>query len=314
MIAFLARRVLALVATLLAIAVLSFALLRAAPGGPFDGERNVPEAVERALEERFGLGRPLPEQLLRWLAGLLHGDLGPSFRYRGRSVNEILAAGAPASAAIGLLALEMAVVAGVAGGALAAARPHGAADRAIRAAAALATTVPNFVFATLFVAVFCLALRLVPVAGFGGAGHLVLCAATLALPHAAAIARLARASLLETLSQDFVRTARAKGLPESAVILRHALRPALAPVVQVLGPVAASLATGSLAVEAVFNVPGIGAHFVSAAHNRDYTLVLGTVLVYSTLLLVFNAAAEVLAAWLDPRSREAPAPGGGPRA
>jgi oligopeptide transport system permease protein len=314
-----ARRLARLVLTLVAIALASFALLRAAPGGPFDDERSVPPAVLAALEERFGLSLPAfwnagaarargplaaveETQIGRYFGGLLRGDLGPSFKYRGRSVNEVLAAGAPASAAVGLLALEVAVILGLGLGALAATRRGGLADRAVGGFAALAGAVPNYVFAVLFASTFCLAFRIFPIAGFGRPAHLVLPALALALPHAAAIARLARASLLETLGQDFVRTARAKGISEAAVVLRHALRPALAPVVQYLGPATAALATGSLAVEAVFNIPGMGAHFVNAAQNRDYTLVMGTVLVYSAALLVFNALADLAAAWLDPRA------------
>lgn len=320
MIALLASRAVRLVSTLVVIALASFALLRAAPGGPFDGERSVPPGVLAALEARFGLSLPpfwngaarrergllagLAEtQLGRWMGGLLRGDLGPSFKYRGRSVNEVLAAGAPASAAVGILALEVALLAGLPLGALAATRRGGLADRAVRAFAALALAVPNFVLAVVLASIFCLAWKLFPISGFGRPAHLVLPALALALPHAATIARLSRASLLETLSQDFVRTARAKGLSEAAVVFRHALRPALAPVAQYLGPAAAGLATGSLAVEAVFNIPGIGAHFVNAAQNRDYTLVMGTVLLYSAVLLAFNALADLAAAWLDPRGR-----------
>lgn len=312
MIAFALGRAATLVATLVVIAVASFFLLRAAPGGPFDEDRSVPPEIERALEAYYGLDRPVLEQLARWLAAAARGDLGPSFKYRGRSVNEILAAGAPASAAVGLLALEVAVLFGAGAGALAAARSGGLADRAVRALAALGMAMPNFLWALLFAALFCLGFKLLPIHGFGRPQHLVLPALSLAIPHASAIARLTRASLLETLEADFVRTARAKGLSETRVVLRHALRPAFAPVVQYLGPAAAGLVTGSLAVEAVFNVPGIGAHFVNAALNRDYTLVLGTVLFYSALLLVFNAACDLVAAWLDPRAKEVRSPGGRP--
>jgi oligopeptide transport system permease protein len=217
-------------------------------------------------------------------------------------VNEILAAGAPASAAIGVVALELAAAAGIGAGALAAVHRGRRADRLVRMAANLLAAIPSFLLAVALAAIFCLALRLLPLSGWGSPAHLILPAVALSAPHAAAIARLTRASLLETLDQDFVRTARAKGLTEAAVVLRHALPPALAPVIQYLGPAAAGLMTGSLAVEAVFNVPGIGAHFVHAALNRDYSLVLGTVLLYSALLLVLNAAADVTAAWLDPRA------------
>jgi len=296
-------KVLSLAVTLLAIAVLSFALLRAAPGGPFDDDK-VPAAVRAEMEARYGLHDPVLVQLGRYLAGVAQGDLGPSFRYRGRSVAEVLLAGAPASAAIGLLALELAAVLGILGGALAAARKDGPADRVVRGVASLLGAAPSFLVAALLASVLGLTLRLFPVAGWGTWRHLVLPSVALALPHAAAIARLTRSSLLETLSQDFCRTARAKGVPEAAIVLRHALPPALAPVVQYLGPAAAGLVTGSLAVEAVFQVPGMGAHFVNAAQDRDYMLVMGTVLVYSAVLLPLNAAADLVAARLDPRSRE----------
>ncbi len=305
MIGLILRRLAALALTLLAIAVLSFLVLRVAPGGPFDDDK-IPPDVLRELEARYGLSEPLPRQLARWLSGLARGDLGPSFKYRGRSVNEVLAAGAPASAAIGVVALEIAALGGIAAGAAAAARRGGAVDHAVLAVSSLLGAIPSFAVAAGLAALFCLGLRWFPVAGWGSPSHLVLPALALAAPHAAAIARLTRASLLETLEQDFIRTARAKGVPETAVLVRHALPPALAPVVQYLGPAAAGLVTGSLAVEAVFNIPGIGAHFVNAALNRDYTLVLGAALLYSALLLAFNVAADVAAAWLDPRAADAP--------
>ncbi len=316
------RRAFALLFTLFIVAVASFGLLRLAPGGPFDQERSIPPEVLAALERHYGLDLPAywnedawrageakralaDTQLGRWLDGLRRGDLGPSFQYRGRSVNEILRAGAAASVSIGLLALELALVGGLLAGAAAASRPGGLCDRLIRGAAALGIACPNYVLAAGLAGVIGLWLRLLPVGGWGRPAHLVLPAVALAVPHMAILARLSRASLLETLHLEFIRTARAKGLAEWRVVLVHALRPSLAPVVQYLGPATASLVTGSLAVEAIFNVPGVGAHFVNAALNRDYTLVMGTVVVYAALVLILNAVADLVALWLDPRTAEA---------
>jgi oligopeptide transport system permease protein len=316
------RRIAILAVTLLVTAVLSFGLLHLAPGGPFDKEKSVPPEVEAALLSYYGLDLPVlldtaalgegrvveavtRTQIGRWFGALLRGDLGPSLKHRGLSVNDLLAAGAPVSAAIGLLALEVALILGIGAGVVSAARAGGVFDRVLRAAASVVLAVPTFLLAALLSVVVGLALGWLPVAGWGRPEHLVLPAVALGLPYAAAIARLVRTTVLETLGEGFVRTARAKGLSGPAVVLRHALRPSLVPVVQYLGPATAGLVTGSVAIETVFNLPGVGIHFVSAALNRDYTLVMGTVLLYAVVLLVLNALADIASSWLDPRSRDA---------
>ncbi|RME77153.1 MAG: ABC transporter permease [Planctomycetota bacterium] len=315
----LVRRVAGLVLTWCAIAVASFALLHAAPGGPFDRDKSVPPEVERALERYYGLALPVlldtealrqgavvractHTQLARWFGALLRGDLGPSLKHRDLTVNELLGAGIVVSATVGLLALELAVLLGVGMGLLSAARAGGALDRVLGAVVALLLAVPAFLLGALASSVFGLGLGWFPVAGWGRAAHVVLPAVTLGLPYAAVIARLTRAAALEALSEPYVRTARAKGLRGAAVVLRHVLRPALVPVVQYLGPAAAGLVTGSVAIEAIFNLPGIGVHFVAGALDRDYPLVMGTVLLYATVLLVLNALADLAASVLDPRS------------
>lgn len=320
---FLARLRAALI-TVILIATASFALLRVAPGGPFDSERALPASVRREVEAYYGLDRPafldrdalregriaaavLETQYAGYVGRLARLDLGPSLRYRGRSVNEVLAAGAPVSAALGLVALEVALLLGLPLGIFAALGAGGRFDRGVRAGTSLVVSVPNFLLATGLLAVLGLRLGWLPVAGIGTPRHLVLPVIALALPYAATIARLIRASLLETLYLDFVRAARARGLSETAVVVRHALRPALVPVVAFLGPAAAGLATGSLVIESIFNIPGMGAHFVNGALNRDYGVILGAVLVYSAALLACNALADVAAAALDPRLRGAPA-------
>ncbi|GIW71804.1 MAG: ABC transporter [Planctomycetota bacterium] len=321
MIALVVRRLGVLVLTLLVTAALSFALLHAAPGGPFDRERSVPPEVEAALARHYGLDRPVlldlealgrgelgrafaDTQLGRWLGGLLRGELGPSLQHRGLAVEQLLAAGLPVSAAVGLLGLEVALVLGLGGGLLAAARHGRMADRLVRAAASAALAVPPFLLAVALALIFGLGLGWLPVAGWGQPRHLVLPALALGIPYGAVIARLVRSAVLEVLAEPFVRTARAKGLGGTAVLLRHALRPALVPVVQYLGPLAAGLVTGSVAVETVFNLPGVGIHFVAGALNRDYPLVMGTVLLYAGSLLVLNALADLVALWLDPRGRQ----------
>ncbi len=303
------RRFAGLAATALAIVTLSFVLLRLAPGGPFDEERSVAPSTEVALRAYFGLDDPIATQYLRYLGNLVRGDLGPSLKYRGRSVGELLAAGLPASAALGLLALALALASGLVLGALAALWRGRALDRLASVLTAGALSLPSFLIGALLLAVFALWLRVLPAGGFGTPAHLVLPAVALAIPHAATIARLTRTSLVETLAQDFVRTARAKGLSEAEVVARHALRPALLPVIAHLGPAAAGLFTGSLAVESIFNIPGIGAYFVNGALNRDYTLVMGAVVVGSVVLLAFNALADGLCALADPRLRS---PASGP--
>jgi oligopeptide transport system permease protein len=301
------RRSAGFVLTLLVIATLSFILLRAAPGGPFDAEREVEPSIRAAQERKFGLDRPLPAQYLTYMRDLLlDGDLGPSSQYPGMSVNEIIAASLPPSLILGALALLIALGLGVPLGALSGARSGAFTDRAITAVAAVGISIPNFVLGALLLAVFGLHLRILPVAGLTGPANYVLPALTLGLPLAAVITRLTRTGMVAMMGEDFIRTARAKGIPERRVVMVHALRTSLLPVVSYLGPAAAAVLTGSVVVEQIFAVPGLGTHFVNSALNRDYSLVMGTVLLYSGLLILLNLLSDLLLAALDPRIEVTP--------
>jgi oligopeptide transport system permease protein len=299
------RRIAGVVPTLFIIITLSFFVIRIAPGGPFDEEQALPPEIKANLEAAYGLDRPLTEQYLRYLGGLARGDFGPSFKFKDFSVTELIAQGLPISLTLGLSAVLLALLVGVPLGTLAALRQNSATDYGIMGAAVLGIALPSFVTGPLFALVFGLYLRWLPVAGWetGQARYLVLPVITLALPVIAYIARLTRGSLLEILRTNFVRTARAKGLSESQVILRHALRPALLPVVSYLGPATAFVVTGSLVVETVFGLPGSGRYLVQGAINRDYTLVMGMIVVYGSLTLTCNLVADLIYGWLDPRVR-----------
>jgi oligopeptide transport system permease protein len=299
------RRIAGVVPTLFIIITLSFFVIRIAPGGPFDEEQALPPEIKANLVAASGLDRPLTEQYLRYLGGLAHGDFGPSFKFKDFSVTELIAQGLPISLTLGLSAVLLALLVGVPLGTLAALRQNSPTDYSIMGVAVLGIALPSFVTGPLFALVFGLYLRWLPVAGWetGQARYLVLPVITLALPVIAYIARLTRGSLLEVLRTNFVRTARAKGLSESQVILRHALRPALLPVVSYLGPATAFVVTGSLVVETVFGLPGSGRYLVQGAINRDYTLVMGMIVVYGSLTLTCNLVADLVYGWLDPRVR-----------
>ena len=304
MLTFAARRVALAVPVLLAVATLTFFIMRVAPGGPFDAERRLPAAVQANVEARYHLDRPLWQQYLGYMGDLLRGDLGPSFRYPDRTVGELIAFGLPVSLTLGLAALAVALAIGMPAGVIAAVRQNRTADHLVMGIAMLGVSIPNFVLGPLLIIAFALHLGWLPVAGWGTWRQIALPALTLGVFYAAFVARLTRASMLEVIRQDFVRTARAKGLAERAVIGLHALRPALLPVVSYLGPAAARVLTGSVVVEQIFSVPGVGRYFVTAALNRDYTMVLGTALVYSTLLVAFNVLVDMAYGWLDPRIRD----------
>ncbi|MEH3120286.1 MAG: ABC transporter permease subunit [Methylorubrum populi] len=302
MIALIARRIAQSLPTLFLVVTGSFFLIRLAPGGPFDLERPLPPAAMENLRRVYGLDQPPIVQYGRYLASLLRGDLGPSFTFRDLTVTDLFARGLPVSATLGALAFGLALTLGVGLGSLAAFRRGGPADRLVGLAASLGLAVPNFVTAPLLQIVFGLGLAWLPVGGWGAPQNLVLPVITLALPHAAGIARLTRASLAEVLIQPHVRTQRAMGLSRARVA-RHALRGALLPVVATLGPLAAGLMTGSVVVETVFGLPGIGRYFVDGALNRDYTLVMGTVVLVAAMVVAFNLIADLAAAALDPRLR-----------
>lgn len=306
MIRFILRRLVQSVPTLLAVVTVSFFLMRLAPGGPFDLERPLAPAAMENLRRVYGLDRPLIAQFGSYLAALARGDLGPSYSFRDMSVLDLIARGLPVSATLGSLALVLSAGLGVALGIAAALRRGGALDRLLGVGAALTLSLPSFVVAPLLQIAFGLTLRWLPLSGWadGAPSHLVLPVITLALPQVGAMARLTRASLGEVLRTQPVRTMRSLGLPPLRVT-RHALRGALLPVVAYLGPLAASLLTGSVVVETIFGLPGIGRYFVEGALNRDYTLVMGTVLLVAGLVIAFNLAADLACAWLDPRLRSA---------
>jgi len=304
MIPFLARRLASGAAVLLAIAILVFVLARLAPGGPFDEERELPKDVRAALEARWHLRESLPRQLGFFFAGLARGDLGPSMRQLDWSVSEIVASAFPVSAALAALALAWAVPLGLWLGSRAAGRPGGPADAAATGAGLAGVALPSFVTAPILMMVFAFGLHLLPPGGWGELRQAVLPAVALGLPVCAVVARLARAATRENLAKDYCRTARAKGLSERAVVVNHALRNGLLPVLNYLGPATAAALTGSFAVEKVFAIPGLGSHFVNAALGRDLTLLVGVVLVYSALLIAVNIAVDVACAALDPRIRE----------
>jgi len=298
------RRVAFLAPSFALLVAVTTALMYLAPGNPFAQERAVEKSVEAALRARYGV----PESAFAFFRiyserVVLAGDLGPALKVQGRSVAELLGPALPVSLALGGSALLLALVLGVGLGVRAGLRPNSASDHASMGLALLGISLPAFVIGAVLVIVFALRLGWLPVAGWGGFASAVLPSVTLALPHAAVIARLARAGTVETMRQDFVRTARAKGLPERLVVWKHALRPALLPVVSYLGPAAASILTGSFVVETLFGVPGMGQWFVKGAINRDYPVVLGTALFYFGLVSLFNLVVDLAYAWLDPRTQ-----------
>jgi oligopeptide transport system permease protein len=301
----LAARLLEALLTLWLLATLCFVLLRAAPGGPFDAEKAAPPEVEAALAAQYRLDRPLPAQYALWLGDVVRGDLGPSFQYPDYTVNQLVGQALPVSALNGGLALLLALALGVPLGVLAALRRGCALDRVLMFGAGLGLAVPKFVAAPLLVLLFAVTLKWLPAGGWGEWRHVVLPVIALALPNLAWCARLTRASMLDTLSADYLRAARARGLSETRLLFAHALRPGLLPVVAWLAPALINVVTGSAVVEQVFGIPGMGRYFVQGALNRDYTLVLGVVLVVGALIVLIGALVDALRAALDPRLREA---------
>ena len=307
MLSYTLRRLLGAIPTLFVVVTATFFLMRLAPGGPFDQEQTLTPEIQANLEAAYGLDQPVWVQYGRYLQGLVHGDFGPSFKYRDFTVTELIRDGLPVSLTLGLCALALAIAVGVALGSFAALRHNSVSDALIRSIAVIGIALPAFVIAPLLALVFGIHLRWLPVAGWepGSLRTLVLPVIALALPVSAYIARLMRASLLEVLTSGFVRAARARGLPERVVVIRHALKSALIPVASYLGPAAAAVLTGSLVIETIFGIPGMGRYLVQGALNRDYTLVMGMVIVYASLTLFFNLIVDLLYGWLDPRVRHA---------
>ncbi len=306
MLTYIARRLLSAIPTLFVIVTISFFLIRLAPGGPFDLEQPLEAAVMENLKRLYKLDQPLHMQYLTYLKGLLQGDLGPSFYYRDLTIAQLFAKGLPVSMRLGGLALLLALAVGLVCGVVAALRQNRAADYTVVAIATAGITIPTFVTAPVFQVVFGLWLAWLPVGGWndGAIRNTVLPVLVLALPQMAVVARLTRAAMIETLRANHIRTLRAQGLSEFTII-KHALRGAVLPVVSYLGPAAAALLTGSVVVETIFGLPGIGRYFVEGALNRDYTLVMGTVVVIACFVLVFNLLVDIAYALLDPRVRYA---------
>lgn len=308
MIIYALKRLLGAIPTLALIVVLAFLLTRLAPGGPFDEEQALPPEIKANLERAYGLDQPLHVQLGRYVSGLLRGDFGPSFKFKDFSVTELIATGLPVSLQLGTLAMLVTVLVGIPLGVYSALRHNSLADHAVMALAVLGIAVPVFVVAPLAALVFGIYLDWLPVAGWapGNWRDMVLPTLTLALPIIAYVARLTRAGMLEALRSPFLRAARARGIPAGRLVWRHAFPAALTPVVSYLGPAAAAVLTGSLVVETIFGLPGLGRYLVQGALNRDYTLVMGMVVVYAAFMIILNLFVDILYAWLDPRVR----PGG----
>jgi oligopeptide transport system permease protein len=299
------KRLLSAVPTLFVLVALAFFLLRAAPGGPFDDERALPAEVQAQVAAAYHLDEPLWRQFARYLGGLARGDLGPSFQYPGRSVNELIAAGFPVSLQLGLAAMLLALPLGCGLGIAAALKRDTLADRGLMTLATAGLSIPNFVVAPLLILGFALALGWLPAGGWDDWRSAVLPVAALALPQAAYLARITRGSMVEVLAKNYIRAARARGLPQRWIVMRHALKPALMPVLSYLGPALAQVITGSVVVEQIFSIPGLGRHFVQGALNRDYTLVMGVVVFYGALIVLLNLAVDLLYGALDPRVKKA---------
>jgi oligopeptide transport system permease protein len=303
MAAFILRRVISLLFVLFCVVSITFLLIRLAPGGPFDRERKIPPQIEKELMAKYKLDGTLWEQYRGYMWDLLHGDLRLSTKYRNRSVDELLAQSLPVSGTLGAVAFLIATAGGIWVGAYAAVRHDTPADTWAMLGALLAISIPTFVIGPLLILIFALKLNWLPVGGWGGVSYLILPAITLAGPYVAYIARLMRTSMLEVLGLDFIRTARAKGLPDSRIVFKHALKVAILPVVSFLGPLAANLLTGSIVVESIFNIPGAGGFFVNSIQNRDGFLLGGVVIVYCALLVFMNLVVDLIYMALDRRIR-----------
>ena len=302
---FILSRTLSIIPTVFIIITLGFFIIRAAPGGPFSREKAVPPGILANLEAKYHMDEPLVKQYFRYLGDVLRGDLGPSFKNKDYTVNELIAMSLPVSITLGLTALVIAVLLGVTAGIISALKQNSALDYTFMSAAVTGISVPTFVIGPVLMLIFAVTLKWLPTSGWidgrNGLKTLIMPAITLSLAQFAYIARLTRASMLETLRSDYIRTARAKGLSMPVIIFKHALKGACLPVVSYLGPAMAGLITGSVVVEKIFAVPGLGVHFIRAATNRDYTMIMGDVIVYSLILIALNFIVDIIYGFLDPR-------------
>ena len=305
MITILIKRILLAIPVLLAVASITFFLVRLAPGGPFDAEKTVSPQVLKNLNEAYNLNAPLAEQYFDYMSGIIVGDFGPSFRFPGRSVSEMIMTGLPVTFELAIYSILIALILGIFSGVIAALKRNTIFDYLPMSIAMIGICVPTFLLGPLLVLIFGINLELLPVSGWGQLpGDKILPSITLGFAYAAYIARLGRGGMLEVLNQDFIRTARSKGLSETQVVIKHAMQGGLTPVVSFLGPAIAGLLAGSFVVETIFQIPGLGRFYVEAAFNRDYTMILGTTIFFSFMIVMFNLMSDLLALWLNPRSRD----------
>lgn len=302
------RRLLIAIPTMLAIITVAFFMMRAAPGGPFDGERKLPAATEAAINAKFGFDKPLHEQYFNYVGGVIQGDFGPSYKTLGKSVNDLISDGLPISLTIGILSMMLAMFVGSALGIFAGLRQNTVGDYSVMGLAMAGISIPTFVTGPILILALALGAGLFATGGLGeypnigmNMYNMTLPIVTLALPQIAIISRLMRASVIETMRANHIRTARSKGLPERSVILKHALPTAILPLVSYVGPAMARVMTGSVVIERIFGLPGMGSYFVDGAINRDYTLVMGAIIVYAAFIVLLNIVADVLYAVLDPK-------------
>lgn len=299
------KRILLAIPVLIAVASVTFFLVRLAPGGPFDAEKAVSEQVMKNLNEVYNLNAPLSEQYFDYMSGVLVGDFGPSFRFPGRSVTELIMTGLPVTFELAIYSMLIALFIGILSGVTAALKRNTFLDYIPMSIAMIGICVPTFLLGPLLVLIFGINLELLPVSGWDQLpGDKILPSLTLGFAYAAYIARLSRGGMLEILNQDFIRTARAKGLTERMVVTKHAMQGGLIPVVSFLGPAVAGLLAGSFVVETIFQIPGLGRFYVQAAFNRDYTMILGTTIFFSTLIIMFNLLSDIVSVWLDPKLRD----------
>ncbi len=305
MIQYIVRRFLAFIPVLLAVTVFTFVLVRVIPGGPFDriGDKTLPPEIVANLEAKYHLDQPVWRQYLEYLWNLAHFDLGPSFSYRTQTVNDIIAGSLPVSAQLGAMSMCLALIIGIPSGCLSALKHNSMIDYGSTFAAILGRSIPSLVMGPVLIWLFALKLGWLPVARWQGPAYWVLPVVTLGSGLSAGIARLTRGSLLQVMQEDYIRTARAKGLREAVVVMRHALKNSLIPVVTILGPMLAAVLTGTFVVEQIFGIPGLGKHFVTSIGNRDYPVVLGVTLLYALFLVAANLMVDITYAWLDPRIR-----------
>jgi len=301
MLSYFAKRIASSIPTLFIIITIAFFMIRMAPGGPFDSERPVPPEIAANLEKVYHLNDPLPVQYGYYLLNVLKGDFGPSFKYHDFTVSELIAQGFPVSIKLGLLAILLSLLVGVSLGVIAALRQNSAIDYLVMGLAMTGITIPNFVMAPILILLLGVFWGLLPTSGWGELKHMILPVIVLSLPQIATVARMTRASLIETLNMPYIRTAKAKGLPTRLILSRHASKATLLPILSWLGPATAAIITGSVVVETIFGLPGIGRHFINGALNRDYTLVMGVVVFYGFIIILMNLLVDLLYAWLDPR-------------